>query len=48
VTRLRERLLPLIERGSSLADLRSMLDDGTFSHAGIRGPAQETLAAVKR
>jgi hypothetical protein len=28
VTRLRERLLPLIERGSSLADLRSMLDDG--------------------
>lgn len=48
VTQLRERLLPLIERGSSVAGLHSMLDDGTFAHAGIRGPAQEVLAAVKR
>lgn len=48
VTRLRERLLPLIERGTSVAGLRSMLDDGTFTHALIRGPAQEVLAAVKR
>ena len=48
VTRLRERLQPLIERGSSVAGLRSMLDDGTFSHAGIRGHAQDVLAAVKR
>lgn len=46
VTLLRERLRPLIERGSTVAGLRSMVDDGTFSHAGIRGPAQEALAAA--
>jgi hypothetical protein len=45
---LKERLLPLIERGASIAGLRSMVDDGTFVAAGIRGPAQEVLAAVKR
>jgi Domain of unknown function (DUF4304) len=48
VTWLGDRLLPLIERGSSVAGLRSMIDDGTFVHAGIRGPAQEVLAAIKR
>jgi hypothetical protein len=45
---LKEHLLPLIERGASIAGLRSMVDDGTFVAAGIRGPAQEVLAAVKR
>jgi hypothetical protein len=46
VTLLRERLLPLIERGSTVAGLRSMADDATFARAGIRGPAQEALAAA--
>lgn len=40
--------LPLIERGDSVAGLRSMVDDGTFAGAGIRGPAQQALAAVTR
>lgn len=39
------RLLPVIERGSSLAGLRSLLDEGAFKAAGIRGPAQQLLAA---
>ena len=41
-----ERLLPLIERASSVAGLRGLLDEGAFKAAGIRGPAQEALAAV--
>lgn len=48
VALLSEHLLPLIERGDSLAGLRSMVDDGTFAGAGIRGPAQQALAAVTR
>lgn len=40
------RLLPVIERGSSLAGLRSLLDEGVFKAAGIRGPAQQLLAAA--
>lgn len=48
LTLLNQRLLPLIERGDSIAGLRSMVDDGKFAGAGIRGPAQEVLAAVKR
>jgi hypothetical protein len=43
---LRDRLLPLIERGDSVAGLRALLDEGAFKAAGIRGPAQEALAAV--
>lgn len=43
---LRERLLPIIERGGSVAGLRGLLDEGAFKAAGIRGPAQEALAAV--
>jgi hypothetical protein len=43
----KERLLPVIEQGSTLAGLRVMIDDGTLSSAAIRGPAQELLAAVK-
>jgi hypothetical protein len=43
---LRERLLPLIERGETVAGLRGLLDEGAFKAAGIRGPAQEALAAV--
>ena len=42
-----EQLFPLIERGSSVVGLRTMLDEGTFAGAGIRGPAQQVLAAVK-
>jgi hypothetical protein len=45
-TILNDRLLPVIERGSSLAGLRSLLDEGVFKAAGIRGPAQQLLAAV--
>jgi len=47
VTLLNDRLLPLIERGSSVAGLRALLDEGTFKAAGIRGPAQEALAAAQ-
>lgn len=43
---LNERLLPVIERGSSLVGLRSLVDEGAFKAAGIRGPAQQLLAAV--
>jgi hypothetical protein len=43
---LNDRLMPVIERGSSLAGLRSLLDEGVFQAAGIRGPAQQVLAAV--
>lgn len=43
-----EHLLPLIERGSSVAGRRGLLDEGAFKAAGIRGPAQEALAAVSR
>lgn len=46
VALLRGRLLPLIERGSSVAGLRALLDEGAFKAAGIRGPAQEALATV--
>lgn len=46
VTLLSERLLPLIERGDSIAGLRSMVADGTFGGAGIRGPAQEKLGIL--
>jgi Domain of unknown function (DUF4304) len=45
---LNEHLLPLIERGGSIAGLRSMVDDGTFVAAGIRGPAQEALGILRR
>jgi hypothetical protein len=48
VALLNERLLPLIERGSSVAGLRALLDEGAFRAAGIRGPAHEALAAVGR
>lgn len=37
---------PLIERGSSLAGLRALIDDGTLSAAAIRGPAQEKLGIL--
>jgi Domain of unknown function (DUF4304) len=43
VTLLNAHLLPLIERGDSLAGLRSMVDDGTLAGAGIQGPAQVAL-----
>jgi hypothetical protein len=43
---LNQRLVPLIERGDSIAGLRSMVDDGTFAGAGIRGPAQEALGIL--
>jgi Domain of unknown function (DUF4304) len=43
---LREQLLPIIERGETVAGLRGLLDEGAFKAAGIRGPAQEALAAV--
>lgn len=43
VALLNEHLLPLIERGESVAGLRSMVDDGTLASAGIRGPAQLAL-----
>jgi hypothetical protein len=41
---LTERLLPLIEQGSSVAGLRALFDAGVFKAAGIRGPAQGLLA----
>jgi hypothetical protein len=40
-------LLPLIERASSVVGLRTMVDDGTFAGAAIRGPAQEALATAR-
>ncbi len=48
VALLKDHLLPLIERGGSIAGLRSMVDDGTFVAAGIRGPAQEALGILRR
>jgi hypothetical protein len=42
---LRSRVLPVIERGSSVAGLRAMLADGTLRHPAIMGPAQEVLAS---
>lgn len=48
VALLKEHLLPLIERGGMIAALRSMVDDGTFVAAGIRGPAQEALGILRR
>lgn len=47
VALLSERLLPLIERGDSVKGLRSLVDDGTFAGGGIRGSAQQALAAVE-
>lgn len=41
---LAEHLKPLIDRGESMLGLRSMVDDGTFAAAGIRGPAEQALA----
>lgn len=40
------KLVPVIERGRSLAGLRALLDEGVFKAAGIRGPAQQLLAAI--
>lgn len=48
VALLDERMLPVIERGSSLAGLRAMVDDGTLASAAIRVPAQRALGAVKQ
>jgi hypothetical protein len=47
VALLEERLLPVIERGGSLAGLRRMIEDGTLAGAAIRGPAQQALAVIK-
>jgi hypothetical protein len=41
-----DRLLPVIERESSVAGLRALLDDGVFRAAGVRGPAPQLLAAA--
>jgi uncharacterized protein DUF4304 len=38
-----DELLPLIERGSSLDGLRSMMEGGLFDAAAITGPAQRVL-----
>jgi hypothetical protein len=43
---LNDRLLPLIARGSTVAGLRALRDEGAFKAAGITGPAQEALASV--
>ena len=48
VALLNDRMLPVIERGSSLAGLRAMVDDGTLASAAIRGSAQQALATVAR
>ncbi len=47
VALLNQRMLPVIERGSSLAGLRAMVDDGTLASAAIRGSAQRALVAVE-
>jgi hypothetical protein len=39
-------LLPLIERGGSIAGLCSMQADGTLRRAGITGPGQQALGIV--
>ncbi len=46
VALLRERLLPLIERGSSVAGLRALLDEGALEAAAIRGPARQALDTI--
>ena len=46
VALLGERLLPLIERAVTIAGLRTLIDDGTFAAAGIRGPAQAMLGIL--
>lgn len=48
VALLEERMWPVIERGSSLAGLRAMVNDGTLASAAIRVPAREALGAVNR
>ena len=40
------RLLPVIERGSSLVGLRALRDEGVLKAAGIRGPAQQLLDTI--
>jgi hypothetical protein len=45
---LRGRLLPLIDRASSLAGLRSLFAEGVFARAAIMGPAHEALAPSQR
>lgn len=41
---LEHQLLPLIQRGSSVTGLRSMLAEGYFKRAAITGPAQQVLS----
>jgi hypothetical protein len=43
VSLLNDRILPAINRGSSVQGLREMVEDGTLASAGIRGPALRTL-----
>jgi hypothetical protein len=40
---LTHRLLPLIQRGSTVVGLRSLFDEGAFKGAGVRGPALRLL-----
>lgn len=44
VALLNERMLPVIERGGSLAGLKAMVEDGTLATAAIWGSAQQVLA----
>jgi hypothetical protein len=44
VALLNAHILPVIERGSSLAGLQALIDDGTLASAAILGPAQRALA----
>jgi len=48
VALLGDRILPVIQRGGSLAGLRAMVDDKTLATAAIQGPAQQALAAVSQ
>jgi hypothetical protein len=41
---LKGQVLPLLERGSSAAQLQALVKDGTLKGAAIRRPAQELLA----
>jgi hypothetical protein len=41
-----EELLPVIERGSTVDGLRSMLADGSLAQAGITGPARPVLTGA--
>ncbi|MEY2430377.1 MAG: hypothetical protein QOC92_102 [Acidimicrobiaceae bacterium] len=45
---LRARLLPLIDRASSLAGVCALLGEGVFARAAIMGPAQEALAPTQQ